>query len=174
MAQIRFTELIKASGKPEAVSLWTDPRRNTQFMRAVKQNRVLTVIQEPGSKRKDFAEIGFRRVRHAAYLVFPKRLPAEPKARVIGIKYDLVDEPVPNDPVRVDSLPEKSARHRIKENEPAEQTFDILVRRMAVIETMIRSKGKDETQARERAIVQAKRETFDMTKAVIRNEIISE
>lgn len=86
MAAIRFRDLVKTAGAPEPKSLWTDPKNDRDFMRAVKQGRVLTVVQ--GSKRKDFGELGFHQHPGALYFVFPKPLPVE-EGRVVGIKYDL-------------------------------------------------------------------------------------
>jgi hypothetical protein len=59
-------------------------------MQAVKQNRVITVVQEPASKRKDFGEIGFHQRGGAAYLVFPRPLPKSKQANVVGINYSLL------------------------------------------------------------------------------------
>jgi hypothetical protein len=174
----RFLELVKTSGKPEIVSLWTDPKSNPQFMKAVKQNRVLTVIQEPRSKRTDFAEIGFHRVPYASYLIFPKPLPAERDGRVIGIKYELVEMPVPNDPVSAQDLEtgvagrKRRSKPARSQPEPATKTFQVLVRRVAVSEDNISVTAQDEDEAKERASAQVKRERFDLTKAVVRNEIL--
>src|ERR1051326_4794343 len=91
--EIRFGDLVRVSGRPEIVSLWTDPKRNRPFMNAVKENRVLTLVQEPAAKRKDFGRIGFHREPHASYLVFPRPLQSNPASRVIGIKYELLEQP---------------------------------------------------------------------------------
>src|ERR1041385_729850 len=97
---IRFNELVKTAGHPEPKLLWSDPRRDRQFMKAVSQNRVLTVIQGPASKKKDFGEIGFHQQPRAAYFVFPKSLPAR-EGRVVGIKYDLIEQPKSSDSITV-------------------------------------------------------------------------
>jgi hypothetical protein len=52
MSIIRFRDLVKTAGAPEAKSLWTDPKHDRNFMRAVKQNRVLTVVRESKTKLK--------------------------------------------------------------------------------------------------------------------------
>jgi len=75
MAVIRFRDLVRTAGSPEPKSLWTDPKKDRDFMRAVKEKRVLTVVQE--AKRSDFGELGFHQHPHAFYFVFPKPLPAE-------------------------------------------------------------------------------------------------
>ena len=61
-------------------------------MQAVKRNRVLTVVQDPTSKRKDYGEIGFHERHGAAYLVFPRPLVKGGPAHVVGINYSLLAE----------------------------------------------------------------------------------
>lgn len=89
---IRFTELVKKSGKPQTVALWTKPKDNPSFLKAVRENRVLTVIQKPTGTQKDFAVIGFAQERFALYMVFPKSLPKVSDSHVVGINYQLVVE----------------------------------------------------------------------------------
>lgn len=96
MAVLRFSDLVKTAGMPEPKSLWTDPKTDRDFMRAVKQKRVLTVMQE--SQRKDFGELGFHQHPGALYFIFPKPLPSE-QGKVIGIKYDLVESGEPADAI---------------------------------------------------------------------------
>jgi len=89
---IRFGDLVRASGRPEIKSLWTAPNRDRSFTKAIKENRVLTITQVPTSKRKDFGRIGFQKARHASFLIFPRPLPQVDDARVVGINYALVEE----------------------------------------------------------------------------------
>jgi hypothetical protein len=53
---------------------------------------VLTVVQDPTSKRKDYGEIGFHERDGASFLVFPRPLPKDGAARVVGINYSLLAE----------------------------------------------------------------------------------
>jgi hypothetical protein len=186
--EIRFQELVKTSGTPTIVSLWTDPAEDRPFMKAVKEQRVLTVIQEPASKRKDFGRTGFHRGPHASYLVFPKPLP--PDSRVIGIKYDLIQQPDVSDPVSAKDL--KPAPRKAKPKPPAHKEteiagpppskakakpvakmFNVLVRRTAMTESVITVTARNETDARRRAMETAKGERFDPARAIIKNEIRS-
>ena len=91
-ATIRFGDLVRESGRPRVVTLWTDPKKDRPFSKAIRENRVLTVHTDPASGRKDYGEIGFCREPGALYLVFPERLPKEPKARIVGINYQLAEE----------------------------------------------------------------------------------
>ncbi len=91
-ATIRFGDLVRESGRPRVVTLWIDPKKDRSFSKAIRENRVLTVHTDPASGRKDYGEIGFCREPGALYLVFPERLPKEPKARIVGINYQLAEE----------------------------------------------------------------------------------
>lgn len=168
---IRFGELVKTSGKPEVISLWTDPKENRSFMKAVKENRVLTLIQEPTSKKKDFGRIGFHQEPYASYLIFPRPLPTGTKPRVIGIKYDLVEQPRVSDPVDLSSQP--STRRSAAKPPKASRQFTVLLRRQAVIETTLSIEGAlSEAQARKRAARTIAAEPFDLSRAVFRNEVL--
>lgn len=171
--EIRFGELVKSSGKPEIVSLWTDPKEDRSFMKAVKENRVLTLSQEPTSKKKDFGRIGFHQEPYASYLVFPKPLPKGDAPRVIGIKYELVEQPSVADPV---GLAEKKTQPATTKRKPERQKpkFEVLIRRTVVIETSLTIENiSSQKEARQKALQSIKAEPFDPTKAVIRNEVLS-
>lgn len=164
---------MKISGKPEIVSLWTDPSRDRSFMKAVKENRVLTLTQEPASKRKDFGRIGFHQAPHASYLVFPRPLPRDAAPRVIGIKYDLVNQPAVNDPVK----PEERGRAPRKASRPKRERrvkrFEVIVRRVARIETAVTVENAATVgEARRIALKQVKAELFDPSKTVVRDEVL--
>src|SRR5213080_50404 len=98
---VRFGDLVRNYGRPEPVTLWTDPKHDPRISRAIRENRVLTVHQEPTSKKKDFGEIGFHKIPFAAYFVFPKPLKEDKTIRVVGINYQLAEEAEPiGKPVR--------------------------------------------------------------------------
>ena len=89
--ELRFRDLVAASGKPQVVSLWTKPEADRVFMKAVKENRVLTLIQPPTTKHKVYGIVGFQK--QASYLVFPNPLPVKELFRVRGIKDELLAHP---------------------------------------------------------------------------------
>ena len=91
--KIRFGDLVRTSGRPQVVTLWTEPKKDKQFTRAMKENRVLTVFHQ-SSNRKDYGRIGFDSNGPASYLVFPRALPKQRDARVIGINYQLIEEEI--------------------------------------------------------------------------------
>ena len=92
---VRFEALVKSSGQPEQVVLWTKPGDDGNFMKAVKQNRVATVIQPNVGSKKDFGVAGFELKKNAAYLVFPKPLSVQTGTKIIGIKYERLAESEP-------------------------------------------------------------------------------
>lgn len=171
---IRFSDLVKAAGKPEAKSLWIDPRQDRQFMQAVKQRRVMTVVQKPGSSKKDFGEVGFHQQPHASYFVFPRPIPAGTNSKVVGIKYDLIAEPTVKDPVSERELrPVKKSRPPgpTRRHKPVQKIFNVLLRREAVIETSITVTARTESAAKKKAIELARTQLFETSKAVLRTEV---
>ena len=92
--QLRFGDLVKQCGQPETLTLWTKPEDNAGLKKAIRENRVLTVIQEPASHKTDFGLIGFHQHQFALYFIFPHHLPkAAEDTTVIGIHYEQVKEP---------------------------------------------------------------------------------
>jgi len=88
--QVRFAKLVEAGGKPEAYLAFSDPDKDPSFMRAAKELRVVTIKQEPTSKRKDFGIVGYVKEKYATYLIFPKSLREFDGQRVIGIDYSIL------------------------------------------------------------------------------------
>jgi hypothetical protein len=69
---MRFGDLVRVSGRPEAVTLWTDPKKDRAFSKAVRENRVLTINEDPRRTKKEYGQIGFHRSDNATYFVFPR------------------------------------------------------------------------------------------------------
>jgi hypothetical protein len=109
---VRFSNVVAKGGKPEPYTLWTDPKKDPEFKRAIKENRVLSVHQETVGSKADYGTVGFKGDRHAQLLVFPKSIRSFDGKRVVGVKYDLVDQPeeAPN--------PKKSVVHTAKAVKP--------------------------------------------------------
>jgi hypothetical protein len=175
MSTIRFRDLVKTAGNPEPKSLWTDPKEDRGFMQAVKQNRVITIVQEPASKKKDFGEVGFHQKPHATYFVFPKPLPNR-QGKVVGIKYDLIRQPKLNDAISPGELKRKSKRARKKavakqSRQPVEKSYKIQVRRVAVLESSILVEARDKLEARKKVEQIIGQQDFDLSKAKIESQI---
>ena len=91
---IRFGDLVRSAGRPRTFSLWSgNAKKDRTLQQAIRSNRVLTVIQEPTSTRKPFGRIGYHQNESALYLLFPRALAEDTESRVIGINFDLLDEP---------------------------------------------------------------------------------
>jgi hypothetical protein len=148
--QIRFSELVKQCGRPETVTLWTKPKDNPPFMKAVRENRVLTLLLKPHGNHPDFGEIAFHQRPNALYLVFENSLPEENGARVVGIKYDLIAEQKTNGPVAKAPEPKKGPKARRvtapvvpligrkeKPKPPPGKRFDVTILRTASVEEKV-------------------------------------
>ena len=91
---IRFAQVVERSGRPHVHALWVAPEKDPEFQRALKSHRVMT-LEQPGRGKTDVGFIGFDPKRNAPHqlLIFPKSLKRFAGARVIGIKFDLLDQP---------------------------------------------------------------------------------
>ena len=92
---MRFDALVKSSGQPELVTLWTKPEEDAEFMKAVKQNRAATIFQANVGTKKDFGVVGLETKKNASYMVFPKKIPNPEGTKIIGIKYERIAESQP-------------------------------------------------------------------------------
>jgi len=157
-------------------TLWVDPEKDLSFSKAIRENRVLTVHADPASHKKEYGQIGFQREQGATYLVFPRPLPREP-ARIVGINYELTEEPPPppKDLVsQLDVKPKKREKVEAKpkvEQKPELKTFDVVVRRTAILEETERVKALSEEAAGEAALAIIKGKPFDIDRATMRVEI---
>lgn len=92
---VRFDKLIAESGNPEPATLWVEPEKDPDFMKAVKGRRIVTLCQPNVGAKKDFGLIGFSKEKNATYLVFPKKLKPPEDSKVVGIKYEKLADPKP-------------------------------------------------------------------------------
>jgi hypothetical protein len=92
MKTARFSDLVKKAGPPDSYLLWSSPKTDRVFQRAVKENRILTIHQENVGTKKDYGRVGFHEEPNAQFLMFPKSLKSFGDRRVIGINYDLLSK----------------------------------------------------------------------------------
>lgn len=163
---IRFQELVKQSGKPETMALWKKPADGDPFLRAVKENRVLTVFQKPSGTHKDFGKIGFHQEPFSLYLVFPNPLPKALEARIIGVKYDLIEEPKAKDPVK-----SKPPLRLIEKPERSKIMFEVQVERIAVIKSKLSIFAADKKEAKSLAEQELQQMEFEASQADFHNKI---
>lgn len=173
---IRFGDLVRGSGRPHPVTLWIDPKKDPSFSKAVQENRVLTIHGDPASHRKEFGEIGFKQEHGAMYLIFPEPLPKESDAWVVGINYELTEEPPARDPIPAESLPKpKRKKPELPKREPSKpilKRFAVRTKRVAVLEEVQTIKASDEEGARRAALAALKKKRFDLGRAVVQAEVI--
>jgi len=96
---VRFTKLVEESGEPVPVTLWTEPEEDRDFAKAMREGRVLTVVQRNVGARADYGLVGFFKEPLAMYLLFPKKLAHPEETKVIGIKYEQLAETKPKGPL---------------------------------------------------------------------------
>ena len=166
---LRFTELVKKSGQPVTVTLWTRPEANSDLQKAIRQNRVLTIIKNP--QKKDFGLIGFEQHQSALYLVFPKPLPkTQPDLEVIGIKYDLLEESklFSNSPASPSKPAKKSLKpkpvpkivraEKLQLSQPRRKKFLVTIARAATLETQVAVTALNMAEAETLALEKVKRQ----------------
>lgn len=96
MKTVRFAQVVARGGKPRVHTLWLAPGKDPELARALKAHRVMTVRSPRG--KTDVGEVGFdpEAARDGApfqLLIFPQSLARFAGARVVGIKFDLVEQP---------------------------------------------------------------------------------
>jgi hypothetical protein len=89
--------------------------------------------------------------------------------RVIGINYQLVEEPVTTRAVAGGAQPKKSQPERTI---PKPQRFVVRIRRTAIIDHDIPVEAQNRRSAEAHALEQSKNEPFDVAQAKVREEIV--
>ena len=90
MKTVRFGSVVETSGRPEVYLLLVDPKKDPEFQKALKADRVMTVHHAPG--KTDFGAVGYDPDSRGQLLLFPRSLKKFAGARIVGLDYDLLDE----------------------------------------------------------------------------------
>jgi hypothetical protein len=172
----RFAALVKAVGRPHAVTLWTRPEDDPEFMRAVRDERVVTITQSNVGQRKDYGEVGFIQKPGTAYLVFPKSLKGFEGKRIVGINYDLLDEAPPRGPIA--RAPAVARKVTPKKEKPPPQPrpdprFVVTLQHTATATTTVEVTAKNAEAAKKMASKQAEDAPFDLSQATIRTRVVA-
>ena len=113
--QVRFTQLVGAAGRPHSATLWVaDPTKDPAFKKAIDENRIVTVHHVNVGGKKESGEVGFQRGGAASYLIFPKSLPYEAGTKIIGLKFEMLDEPAVKNPVKIKEAKRKPKVEKTK------------------------------------------------------------
>jgi len=152
---VRFSAIVKTAGTPQTYLPLSDPKHDKDFMRAVRENRVVSLKQQPTGNRKDFGTIGFLTERYVSYLIFPKPLTAFKGKRIVGIKYESLGESI--------STPRPSARsvrpaQPKPKPKPRPKRFTATVRLVSTNEVHVTVEAMDEKEARAKAEATARQQ----------------
>jgi hypothetical protein len=85
---VRFAEVVEKAGRPETYTIWQKLAADRHLQSQIKNNRVMTIQRSDSGT--EFGIAGFKQVKGASYLVFPKSLKRFENKRVVGINWDLV------------------------------------------------------------------------------------
>jgi hypothetical protein len=89
MSTVRFSKVLEDCGKPDIHLLLIDPAKDKTLQAAIKSDRVMTLYQSGGT---DHGIVGFEQGRSRQFLVFPKPLKSFLGQRIVGIKYELLED----------------------------------------------------------------------------------
>lgn len=99
---MRFSQVVEQSGKPEVYLLLVDPKKDPDFQKALKADRVMTIQRG----KTDYGTVGYTAGAQIQVLLFPRALKIPVDAHVVGIRYDLLKD----HPAQKHSRPEPKAR----------------------------------------------------------------
>lgn len=156
---VRFSKVVKMAGGPEVYLPLSDPMRDRYFTRALREERVLSLTQEPTGTKKDFGTVGYSSDRHVSYLIFPKSLKSFKAKRVIGIKYDTLSEVSLSTSAAASSKRGRSIKPKPSPKpKPRPKRFTATVRLTAANEVQVTVEAFDEKEARAKAVSAARQQ----------------
>jgi len=164
----RFKELVAKCGTPEAYTPWVDPKRDSHFQSAWRENRVLTVQQNAAGHGKDFGIVGFRKELNASYLLFPKPLTEFEGRKVVGIAYDAVHTP-PRGPVVKSSAGKRKSR---PSPSPGTKSFSVTVCVTAKVEYTETVNATSSEAAKREALKAAEPRDLDWSSAEVSRAVV--
>lgn len=161
MSTVRFSKVLEACGKPDIHLLLIDPAKDKTLQAAIKSDRVMTIHQESGST--DYGIVGFEQGRSRQFLVFPKSLKAFDGHRIVGIKYDLLEDA----PVREK---ETAKKEEVPEPAPSRKTGEPSKRADRHVPTVVPKAAA----AKQKEVAPAEKEADDQesTKAASEDKVV--
>ena len=171
MKTTRFAKIVESSGKPQPYTLWTSPEKDPVFRKALKEDRVMTILHEPTGNKKETAVVGFVEKPNALFLVFPRSLESFRDQRVVGVKYDLLAMPAPmGKPVKASGR-KTPAPKRQKEPKPP-PSFRVVLRSTSTIELEQQLQAKNASTARGLALDNFDPKAVDFTSGKIATKVV--
>ncbi len=86
----RFSSVVEACGAPQVYTLWQPPKKDQRLQTRIRQARFMTI--QRSDRGSDFGCVGFLERKGAIYLQFPKSLKRFQDQRIVGVKWELVQE----------------------------------------------------------------------------------
>jgi hypothetical protein len=175
------------------MTLWSDPKLDKVFMRAVKENRVITIALQNVGTHKDFGLVGFHPKPSTTYVVFAKALSAANGTKVVGVKYEMLEDAPVKDPVPRSQL-QPAPKIRLLPTRPDKAEFVLpnadkkvvafpqpkpLQKFKVAISVVTKSQVEKEIEAenpkeaRAKALEGIKQEPVDVANAAITHRVIS-
>ena len=164
----RFKDLVEKCGTPEAYTAWVDPKRDSRFQAAWRENRVLTIHQNPTGHTKDFGVVGFHNEPNVGYLLFPKPLTEFEGRKIVGIAYDAVHTP-PRGPV---VKPSATKKKLVLHPGPGTKSFSVTVCVTAKMEYTETVNATSSAAAKEAALKAAESRELDISSAAITRSVV--
>jgi hypothetical protein len=179
---VRFSVVVQTGGQPQLYLPLANPRQDREFMRAVRDERVLSLKQEPTGSKKDFGIVGLVEEKFVSYLVFPKTLRKFAGKRVIGIKYDTLKQSKlttargaspgkkpPRNPLARAAINSRRAPAKPKPK-PAPPRFTATVRFTAMQDVEVTVEARNQQEARAKA-AEAARPRIDWVSANVETKV---
>ena len=92
MKTTRFATVVQTAGTPQVHLLLAAPKKDPTLQAAIRAERVMTVMQDNTGSRADRGEVGFHEGGERQYLIFPRSLRKYRGAKVVGVRYELLQE----------------------------------------------------------------------------------
>ena len=160
--------MVEKCGTPEAYTAWTDPKRDPRFQAAWRENRVLSIQQNPAGQTKDFGIVGFHKDQNMAYLLFPKPLTEFEGRKIVGIAYDTVYTPPRGPVVKPSAGKKKSTPHP----SPGTKSFSVTICVTAQLEYTETVNATSSAAAKKEALKAAESRDLDLSSAEVTRTIV--
>ena len=93
MKSVRFSQVVKAAGRPVTHLQLASPKKDPVLQSAVKRHRLMTIHQRSTGHAADYGSVGYDGEARGELLVFPRSLSRFSGKRVVGVKYELLEQP---------------------------------------------------------------------------------
>ncbi|HEY0456915.1 MAG TPA: hypothetical protein VGE41_11110 [Verrucomicrobiae bacterium] len=162
----RFAAVLDKSGQPQWLTLWQKPAADPHFQKALKEDRILTVVRHRAGTGKDFGVVGFENTPSSSYLEFPKSLKSFDGKRIVGLNYNLAapSEPL-GKPVGHSTRPRRKQIRQVRRTEPPAKQFEVQFRITATIDQSVTVQAATAKEAERIAESRLNKAAFDFSRA---------